>query len=156
MIGIVQDNGGFDEAENRALDVIQAAESRLGDARFGGAWLDRSNGRSPAIRIAAVDPSQADVDAILACPRPAGWRISVSMVRYSRAELIAFYEYLVPPPGGAASSVGWDVRQNRVVVSLKTLDVDTVRYFRERIPDDALQFVVEPGWFASAYTDMPK
>ena len=151
----MQDDGGFDEAEDRAFDVIRAAESRLGDPHFGGAWLDRSNGRPPSIGIAAVDPSQADVGAILALSRPSGWRISVSLVRYSRAQLIAFSEHLAPPNTGAASGYGWDPRWNRVVVWLKTLDAETVRYFRERIPDDALQFVVEPGgWFAVADADV--
>ncbi len=145
----MQDDDGFGQAENQALDVIRVAERRFDESRFGGAWLDRSDGRLPLNGIAAVDPSRDDVDAVLALPRPVGWRISVVFVRYSRAELIAFYEHLAPPPEGEATAYGWDARQNRVVVMLKTLDEDTLRYFKEHIPDDALQFVVEPGeWVA--------
>jgi hypothetical protein len=133
-----------------ALDVIRAAEELLGDVRFGGGWLDRSNDRSPSIGIAAVDPSSEEMHAILSLKLPAGRQISVSLVRYSRAELIGFYKHLVPPAGGTASGYGWDAATNRVVVHLNTLDVRTIDYFNEHIPADAVRFVVEPSAWVAA------
>jgi len=119
--------------------IIGTAHDRLGEARFGGARIDRSNERVPTIVVSAVDPTQEDVDALLEMQRPP-WRIAIELVRYSRAELIGFYEHLHPPAGGTASSFGWDPRSNRVVVRLNALDEGTIGYFRKRIPADALAF----------------
>ena len=153
IIGSMQDDGGFDD-EEQALGVIRSAESRLGEARFGGGWIDRVNPNLTYIGIAAVDPAQSDIEAILALPHAPRWAISIAVVRFSRAELIGFYEHADPPQNGACSSIGWDPRLNRVVVRLDRLDEETVSYFRARIPSEALQILVEPGGWATAYTDL--
>jgi len=52
------------EHEDRAHLVMSGAERQLGEDRFGGAWIDRTTPSRPVIGVAAVDPSQGDVDAI--------------------------------------------------------------------------------------------
>jgi hypothetical protein len=151
----MQGGGSSDEREEQSLDaVVAAAQELLGEERFGGVWLDRWGGGPPLLGIAAVDPSQEEVDAMLALEPPLGWRVSIVLVRYSRAALIAFSEGLAPPTTGAAIAFGWDPRVNRVVVRLTRLEAETVRYFRRHIPDDALRFVIEPSGGAVAYTDL--
>jgi hypothetical protein len=60
------------EHESKTHLVVGAAERQLGEHRFGGAWIDRTAPSRPVIGVAAVDPSQRDVDAIDAVAREGG------------------------------------------------------------------------------------
>jgi hypothetical protein len=142
------------EHEDRALSVLSAAERHLGEDRFGGGWIDRTAPSRPVIGVAAVDPSQRDVDAIDAVAREAGWPVEIIAVRYSRAELVGLLERLskMPRPGDAWVSLGWDARFNAVLIELQRWDEEAVSWARERFPNDALMIVVHPGvvgWVAS-------
>jgi hypothetical protein len=61
------------EHESKTHLVVRAAARQLGERRFGGAWIDRTAPSRPVIGVAAVDPSQRDVDAIDEVAREAGW-----------------------------------------------------------------------------------
>src|SRR6058998_1736920 len=82
------------EHESKALEVLRAAERLLGDARFGGSWIDRTTS-PPVIGVAAVDPSQGDVDAILATEEGVSW----ARERFPSDALM-----IVVRPGGLGSS----------------------------------------------------
>jgi hypothetical protein len=137
------DFDGYETDEDRAHEAIQATERLVGEHRFGGGWIDRSNPNVTWVGVAVVEPTQADLDAILALPLASRWSISITGVRYSRAQLIGFYEHARPPQNGAISGFGWDPRLNRVVVHMSRLDGASIQYFRGRAPDDALQFVFD-------------
>jgi hypothetical protein len=141
------------EHEERAPFVMRAAERQLGEDRFGGAWIDRTAPSRPVIGIAAVDPSQRDVDAIDQVAREAGWPVQIVAVRYSGAELVGLLERLskMPRPGDAWVSLGWDARFNAVLIELQRWDVEAVSWARGRFPNDALMIVVHPGasWSAA-------
>ena len=141
------------EHEDRALSVLSAAERHLGVDRFGGGWIDRTAPSRPVIGVAAVDPSQRDVDAIDAVAREAGWPVQIVAVRHSRAELVGLIESLgnSPPPGDAWVSFGWDARFNAIRVELRRWDEEAVSWARERFPNDALMIEVHPGvsWSAA-------
>jgi hypothetical protein len=135
------------EHEDRALSVLSAAERHLGVDRFGGGWIDRTAPSRPVIGVAAVDPSQRDVDAVDAAAREAGWPVQIVAVRHSRAELVGLIEGLrkTPPPGDAWVSLGWDARFNAIRIELRRWDEEAVFWARERLPSDALMIVVHPG-----------
>jgi hypothetical protein len=135
------------EHEERAPLVMRAAERQLGEDRFGGAWIDRTAPSRPVIGVAAVEPSQGDVDAIDQLARETGWPVQIVVVRYSRAELVGLIESLskVPPPGDAWVSFGWDARFNAIRVELRRWDEEAVSWARGRFPNDALMIVVHPG-----------
>ena len=59
-------------------------------------------------------------------------------MRYSRAQLISFYDGLEGPNSDVIVSFGWDSRLNKVAVSMTAPDDAATTYFRDRIPDDAL------------------
>jgi hypothetical protein len=101
----------------------------------------------PVIGIAAVDPSQRDVDTIDAVAREAGWPVQIVAVRYSRAELVGLLERLgkMPRPGDAWVSLGWDARFNAVLIDLRRWDEEAVPWARGRFPNDALMIAVHPG-----------
>jgi hypothetical protein len=135
------------EHEERAPFVMRAAERQLGEDRFGGAWIDRTAPSRPVIGVAAVDPSQRDVDAIDQVARETGWPVQIVAVRYSRTELVGLLERLdkTPRPGDAWVSLGWDPRFNAVLIELRRWDEEAVSWARERFPTDALMIVVHPG-----------
>jgi hypothetical protein len=142
------------EHEDRALSVLSAAERHLGEDRFGGGWIDRTAPSRPVIGVAAVDPSQRDVDAIDAVARQAGWPVQIVAVRHSRAELVGLMERLgkTPLPGDAWVSLGWDPRLNAIRAELRRWDEEAVSWARGRFPHDALMIVIHPGvvgWVAS-------
>lgn len=126
------------EHEEQALSVFAIAEQRVGEDRFGGAWIDRTPRVRPELGIALIDPTAEDLDIIQRAAREAGWPLVVDEVKYSRATLISFYDGLRLPVNGSASGIGWDPRLNRVVVRLTRLDEETQAFFRDRIPADAL------------------
>jgi hypothetical protein len=68
----------------------------------------------------------------------AGWSLAIDVVKYSRTQLISFYDDLKGPDGDSVMAFGWDARLNKVVVHVAAPDPAAVAYFRERIPDDAL------------------
>jgi len=138
------------EHESKALEVLRAAERLLGDARFGGSWIDRTTS-PPVIGVAAVDPSQGDVDAILATGQGAGWPVQIVAVRYSQAQLVGLLDlHGTPLPGDAWVSLGWDVRFNAIRATLRRWDEEAVSWARERFPSDALMIVVRPGVWVAA------
>jgi hypothetical protein len=141
------------EHEDRALLVMRAAERQFGEDRFGGAWIDRTAPSRPVIGVAAVDPSQGDVDAIDHVARGTGWPVQIVAVRHSRAELVGLIESLskTPPPGDAWVSFGWDPRFNAIRIELRRWDEEAVSWARGRFPNDALMIVVHPGasWSAA-------
>jgi hypothetical protein len=135
------------EHEERAPLVMRAAERQLGEDRFGGAWIDRTAPSRPVIGVAAVDPSQRDVDAIDQVARETGWPVQIVAVRHSRADLVGLIESLskTPPPGDAWVSFGWDARFNAIRAELRRWDEEAVTWARGRFPNDALMIVVHPG-----------
>lgn len=106
------------EHEDRAISVLSAAERHLGEDRFGGGWIDRTTPSRPVIGVAAVDPSQRDVDGINGVAREAGWPVQIVAVRYSGAELVGLFERVgkTPRPGDASVSLGWDARRNAIQI----------------------------------------
>jgi hypothetical protein len=142
------------EHEERAPLVMRAAGRHLGEDRFGGGWIDRTDPSRPVIGVSAVDPSQRDVDAIHAVAREAGWPVQIVAVRYSGAELVGLLESLdkTPLPGDAWVSLGWDPRLNAIRAELRHWGEEAVSWARGRFPHDALMIVVHPGvvgWVAS-------
>jgi hypothetical protein len=135
------------EHEERAHLVLSAAERQLGEDRFGGAWIDRTAASRPVIGVAAVDPSQRDVDAIDQVARETGWPVQIVAVRYSRAELVGLLENFdkTPLPGDAWVSLGWDPRLNTIRAELRRWDEEAVSWARGRFPNDTLMIVVHPG-----------
>ena len=75
--------------------------------------------------------------------------LTIDAVKYSRAQLISFYDNLGGPDSTSVVSFGWAPRLNKVVVQLSAPDPQATSYFRERIPDDALLFRLVP-WRAVA------
>jgi hypothetical protein len=116
------------EHEDRAPLVMRAAERQLGEDRFGGAWIDRTAPSRPVIGVAAVEPSQSDVDAIDQVARETGWPVQIVAVRHSRPELVGLIENLskTPPPGDAWVSFGWDARFNAIRAELRRWDEEAV------------------------------
>ena len=125
--------------DQSALVVIGSAERLVGEERSGGAWIDRTF-RRPVLGIGIVAPTRAEVAAIRETARAAGWAVTIDAVKYSRDELISFYDGLPGPSGDKAVGFGWDAKLNKVVVSLSEPDASTLEYFRAHIPEDALLF----------------
>ncbi len=140
--------------DDAVVELIDAARELLG-VRYGGAWIDRADEHRPMVGIAAVDPTTEIVEAILAIPRPPDLRISIHVVRYSYNELVGFVAGLSPPAEAAFVWFGPVAQLNRIVVGINTLDEESIAYFRDRIPDDALRFVVEPGTWVAAQGPSP-
>jgi hypothetical protein len=93
--------------------------------------------------MALVAPEAGQVTSIQDEARRAGWSVTIDAVKYSRTQLISFYDGLKGPEGGSVNAFGWDPRLNKVVVHTAP-DPAAVAYFRERIPDDALLIRYEP------------
>jgi hypothetical protein len=125
------------EAEEKARVVFATAQAQVGDARYGGSWIDRTSAVRPQLEVAVVAPTPDDVRLIEQTALAAGWRVIIDAVTYSRSQLISFYEDLVPPTTGAVSGLGWDAQLNRVVVRLTRPD-EAESFFRGRIAADAL------------------
>jgi hypothetical protein len=126
-----------DRDDDLAFEVIHYTEELVGEDRYAGAWIDRSLQR-PVLGMALVAPEAAHVTSIQDKARRAGWSLTIDVVKYSRAQLISFYDGLEGPEGGSVMAFGWDPRLNKVVVHQSAPDPAAVAYFRERIPDDAL------------------
>ena len=132
-----------DRDDDVAFEVIRYAEELVGEDRYAGAWIDRSSQR-PVLGMALVAPEAGQVNSIQDEARRAGWSLTIDVVKYSRAQLISFYDGLEGPEGGSVMAFGWDPRLNKVVVHQSAPDPAAVAYFRERIPDDALLIRYEP------------
>jgi hypothetical protein len=76
----------------------------------------------------------------------AGYGLTVTGVRYSSAELLAFYEQLAGTdlPGNACTFYGFDVGTNALRFTLTRLDMDVVSYVLGRLPADAVRITIEP------------
>jgi hypothetical protein len=123
--------------DESARDVFRYAEDLVGEDRFGGAWIEHDGGIRQ-LGIAIVSPLQHEVTSIQEAARGAGWSLTIDVARYSRNELIGFYDGVVGPEGDSLVSFGWEARANKVAVMLSNVDPDAMAYFRERVPDDAL------------------
>jgi hypothetical protein len=131
-----------DRDDDVAFEVIHYAEELVGEDRYAGAWIDRSS-QTPVLGIALVAPEAGQVTSIQNEARRAGWPLTIDVVKYSRSQLISFYDGLEGPEGGFVM-LGWDPRLNKVIVHQSAPDPAAVAYFRERIPDDALLIRYEP------------
>jgi hypothetical protein len=114
------------EAQERGKAVIDAAANTFGQKRFASAQI-RQEPR-PTIHLYAVDPTQGEVTALDQAAAKAGYGLTVTSVRYSYAELLAFYEQLAGTdlPGNACTSYGFDVGANALLFTLTRLDMDVV------------------------------
>ena len=132
------------EAQERGKAVIDAAASTFGQKRFASAQI-RQEPR-PTIHLYAVDPTQAEVTSLDQAAEKAGYGLTVTSVRYSYAELLAFYEQLAGTdlPGNACTSYGLDVGTNALRFTLTRLDMDVVSYVLGHVPADAVRVTVEP------------
>jgi hypothetical protein len=131
------------DRDDVAIELIHYAEDLVGEDRFAGGWIDRSSQRS-VLGMALVAPEAGQVTSIQAEARRAGCYLTIDVVKYSRAQLISFYDGLKGPEGGSVMAFGWDPRLNKIVVHLSAPDPAAVAYFGERIPDDALLIRYEP------------
>jgi hypothetical protein len=131
------------DRDDVAIELIHYAEELVGEDRFAGAWIDRSSQRS-VLGVALVAPEAGQVTSIQAEARRAGWSLTIDVVKYSRAQLISFYDGLAGPESGTVMAFGWDPRLNKVVVHQSAPDPAAAAYFHERIPDDALLIRYEP------------
>ncbi len=135
------------EHEDKVIEVMTAAEREVGEDRFGGAWIHKTNSTRPFIGIAVVEPSQRDVEAIHRSAQEVGWPVQIIAVRYSRAQLIGLLESLgkIALPGDAWVGLGVDARSNAILAQLRRWDDAAVDWIRSRIPADALMIIVHPG-----------
>jgi hypothetical protein len=95
-----------DRDDDLAFEVIHYAEELVGEDRYGGAWIDRSLQR-PVLGMALVAPEAAQVTSIQDEARRAGWILTIDVVKYSRAQLISFYDGLEGPESGSVNVFGW-------------------------------------------------
>jgi len=132
---------GYDDDD--ALEVFRFAEGLVGEEGYGGAWIDRTHAQ-PVLGLALVDPQAEQVTSIREVARRAGWSLTIDAVKFSRAQLISFYEDLGGPEGHSVVRIGWDPRLNKVVVELSAPDPVATSYFRGQIPDDGLLIRLVP------------
>jgi hypothetical protein len=128
------------------MTVFDAAAEVFGESRFGSGWFDRTTAGG-SLHICAVDPSQEEIIELDETANAAGWGLTVVCVRYSYAELLAFFEALSIqelPGDDVWASQGVDGRHNVIRVGLRRLDPDAMEYVRERLPIDAVRFEIEP------------
>jgi hypothetical protein len=130
----VSDHSYDDDA---AMTVVRLAEELVGEDAYGGAWIDQTLDQ-PLLGVALIAPQADHVTSIREAARRAGWSITIDLVKYSRAQLISFYDGLDGPSGNSVVGFGWDPRLNKVLVELSTPDDAAISYFREHIPEDAL------------------
>jgi hypothetical protein len=138
--------------DESARDVFRYAEYLVGEDRFGGAWIEDDGGHRQ-LGIAIVSPLQREVTSIQEAARGAGWSLTVDVARYSRNELVGFYDGVTGPEGDSVVSFGWEARANKVAVMLSNVDPDAMAYFRERVPEDALLIRLVPYRAVAAESD---
>jgi len=80
------------ELQDSGLAVLNAAASTFGEKRFASGQIQQAP--RPTIHLYAVDPTQSEVMALDQAAEKAGYGLTVTSVRYSYAELLAFYEQL--------------------------------------------------------------
>jgi hypothetical protein len=129
--------------EESAFHVFRFAEQLVGEDSYGGAWIDRTLS-PPVLGLALVDPEAEQVSSIREVAKRAGWSLTIDVVKYSRAQLISFYDDLEGPDSTSVQGFGWDAQLNKVVVRLSAPDPQVTSYFRDHIPDDALLFRLVP------------
>jgi hypothetical protein len=132
------------ELQERGLAVFDAAASTFGEKRFASGQIEQVP--RPMIHLYAVDPKQAEITALDQAAGKAGYGLTVTSVRYSYAELLAFYERLAGEslPGDACVSYGFDAAANVLRFTLRRLDSEVVSHIHERVPADAVRITVEP------------
>ena len=124
--------------------MFDAAASAFGEKRFASGQIQQAP--RPTIHLYAVDPTQSEVTALDQAAEKAGYGLTVTSVRYSYAELLAFYEQLAGTdlPGNACTSYGFDVGTNALLFTLTRLDMDVVSYVLGHVPADAVRITIEP------------
>jgi hypothetical protein len=132
------------ELQDNGLAVLDAAAITFGEKRFASGQIQQAP--RPTIHVFAVDPTQSEVMALDQTAEKAGYGLTVTSVRYSYAELLAFYEQLAGTdlPGNACTSYGFDVGTNALRFTLTRLDMDVVSYVLGRLPADAVRITIEP------------
>jgi hypothetical protein len=133
------------ELQDRGLAVLNAAASTFGEKRCVASGQIQQAPR-PTIHLYAVDPAQSEVMTLDQAAEKAGYGLTVTSVRYSYAELLAFYEQLAGTdlPGNACTSYGLDVGTNALLFTLTRLDMDVVSYVLGHVPADAVRITIEP------------
>ena len=126
------------DLQERGLAVLDAAASTFGQKRFASGQIQQVP--RPMLHLYAVDPTQAEITALDQAAEKAGYGLTVTSVRFSYAELLAFYERLAGEdlPGDACVSYGFDAAANALVFTLRRLDDELVSHVHERAPADAV------------------
>ena len=132
------------ELQQRGGAVLDAAASTFGEKRFASGQIQQAP--RPTLHLYAVDPTQSEITALDLAAGKAGYGLTVTSVRYSYAELLAFYEQLGGDdlPGDACVSYGLDAAANALRFTLRRLDDELVSHIHERVPADAVRISVEP------------
>jgi hypothetical protein len=132
------------ELQERGLAVLDAAASTFGEKRFASGQIQQVP--RPTLHLYAVNPTQPEITALDRAAGKAGYRLTVTSVRYSYAELLTFYERLAGEnwPGDACAFYGVDAAANALVFMLRRLDDEVVSHIHERVPADAVRITVEP------------
>jgi hypothetical protein len=132
------------ELQERGLAVINAAASTFGEKRFASGQIQQAP--RPMLHLYAVNPTQTEITALDPTAGKAGYGLTVTSVRYSYAELVAFYEQLAGEdlPGDACVSYGVDAAANALRFTLRRFDSEVVSHIHERMPVDAVRITVEP------------
>jgi len=110
------------ELQDRGRAVLDAAASTFGEKRFASGQIQQAP--RPTLHLYAVDPTQTEIMALDQIWGKAGYGLTVTSVRYSYAELLAFYERLTGEslPGDACVSNGFDAAANALRFTLRRLD----------------------------------
>jgi hypothetical protein len=118
--------------------------STFGERRLASGQIQQAP--RPTLRLYAVDPTQTEITALDQAAEKAGYGLTVTSVRYSYAELVAFYEQLAGEdlPGDACVSYGVDAAANALRFTLRRLDSQVVSHIHKRIPVDAVRITIEP------------
>jgi hypothetical protein len=132
------------ELQERGLAVLDAAASTFGEKRFASGQIQQVP--RPTLHLYAVDPTQAEITALDQAAGKAGCGLTVTIVRYSYAELLAFYERLGGEslPGDACVSYGVDAAANALRFTLRRPDSEVVSHIHERVPAGTVRITVEP------------
>ncbi|HMD45727.1 MAG TPA: hypothetical protein VKG43_06185 [Acidimicrobiales bacterium] len=115
------------------VKFLDSAREYLG-GRYGGAWIDQDAEGARSISIAVVGPTDADRSKIGNLAGKHSDAVELVPVKYAREELLAWHKAIANAVMGAEGSrgartllatgkgfyvfagVGWDPRQNKVVV----------------------------------------
>jgi hypothetical protein len=140
------DQGGHDERQDKALEIMNAGRRIFADGdRFASGWFDLRSSSNLAVFICAVRPTSEEVDALDRLAADSHVALSVVSVKYSEAQLLAFYERCSDRAlPRSCASFGMDAMHNALRLTLRNVDEEALSFFRERVPADALWIEIEP------------